>query len=445
VSAGTRPAEVAVGVYRVVRGTGKANVYLVRSGSSWVLIDTGWAHQGVLIKSSAEMLFGVNTPPAAILLTHLHPDHAGSAAGLAQAWDVPVYVHPDELPLPGGKLAYTDPVGRVIEPFARFLPAGEFGACLRIAAAFNPSAGVPGLPDWQCIPTPGHTPGHASYFRAADRVLITGDALLTVSARSLWGVLPGQHQVSGPPRISTWDWAAAVNSATRLAGLEPQVLAPGHGTPMTATATPAAVRAFSDRLAAGRLAAGLLSPVDYSSRTRYRRPPELYARLQWLGPPIVAAGMAPHNVIVLEVPGRSTGVIHRTTLVRTDCDGGRYLVALAGESQWVRNVRAAGGRVVIGPRHRHAARLAEVPPQQRAPVLLAYLHRSGRQPGSKAAAREARYYFGVTADPSPEELSQIATHYPVFRILDDAHQPTGNDALPPGADSAVWHRDGDVA
>jgi glyoxylase-like metal-dependent hydrolase (beta-lactamase superfamily II) len=420
-STGTRPAEVAAGVYRVVRGTGKSNVYLVRSGSSWVLIDTGWSHQGALIKSSAEMLFGADTPPAAILVTHLHPDHAGSAAELARAWNVPVYVHPDELPPPGGKLAYTDPVGRLIEPFAQFVPAGEFEAGLRIAAAFDLGAGVPGLPDWQCIPTPGHTPGHASYYRAADGVLIAGDALLTVSGRSLWGVLPGEHQVSGPPRISTWDWAAATKSVARLADLEPKVLAPGHGTPMTGPGTSAAVRAFSDRLAAGPPATGgLLRPVDYSSRTRYRRPPETYARLQWLAPLAVAAGMTPSNVVVLEVPGRNTGVIRRTTLVRADCDGGHYLVALAGESEWVRNVRAAGGRAVIGPGRRRAVRLAEVPPEQRAPVLRAYLRRSGRQPGSKTAASEARYYFGVTADPSLEELGQIATYYPVFRIFDDA-------------------------
>jgi len=64
-STGTRPAEVAAGVYRVVRGTGKSNVYLVRSGSSWVLIDAGWAHQGVLIKSSAELVFGNTAEPLA--------------------------------------------------------------------------------------------------------------------------------------------------------------------------------------------------------------------------------------------------------------------------------------------------------------------------------------------------------------------------------------------
>ena len=81
-------------------------------------------------------------------------------------------------------------------------------------------------------------------------MLITGDALLTASARSLWGLLPGQQlwgllpgqqMISGPPRISTWNWAAATESVARLAGLEPRVLAPGHGTPMT-TACSAPVR-----------------------------------------------------------------------------------------------------------------------------------------------------------------------------------------------------------
>ena len=45
----------------------------------------------------------------------------------------------------------------------------------------DPAAGVPGLPDWQAIPTPGHTPGHVAFFRSKDRVLITGDAVLTTS------------------------------------------------------------------------------------------------------------------------------------------------------------------------------------------------------------------------------------------------------------------------
>lgn len=72
------------------------------------------------------------------------------------------------------------------------------------AQAFNPGASVPGLPDWQCIPTPGHTPGHVAFFRSSDRVLISGDAVLTVNLNSVRGLLARKHRVSGPLYISTW-------------------------------------------------------------------------------------------------------------------------------------------------------------------------------------------------------------------------------------------------
>ena len=127
---------------------------------------------------------------------------------------------------------------------------------------------------------------------------------------------------------------------------------------------------------------GFLKPVYYArSRDRYRPPPDLYRRLnRWLGPAVTSSGLSPRDVITLEVPGRRSGVVRRTTLVRIACDGEHYVVALAGESQWVRNVRAAGGRVVLGRRERRAARLVEVPPEQRAAVIRAYLLRRGRRP-----------------------------------------------------------------
>lgn len=81
----------------------------------------------------------------------------------------------------------------------------------------------------------------------------------------------------------------------------------------------------------------------------------------------------------------------------------------------MRNVRAAAGQVVIGGRPRRAARLAEVPVPQRAVVIRAYLLRWGRHPGSRAVAREARYYFGVSPE-VPLEIAGVAEHYPVFRI-----------------------------
>jgi F420H(2)-dependent quinone reductase len=165
---------------------------------------------------------------------------------------------------------------------------------------------------------------------------------------------------------------------------------------------------------------GFIRPVDYSGRVRYRRPPDAYLRMQWLGPLITILGLSPKYVIILEVPGRQSGLIRRTTLVQADYNGRHYLVALAGESDWVRNVRAAGGRAVVGRRRRRAVRLAELPPMERAPVIRAYLLRSGRRPGSQLVATEARHYFGVGADATLEEIEEVAEHYPVFQIMERA-------------------------
>jgi hypothetical protein len=95
--------EIAPDVYCLgPRGRTQTDVYFVRCGSSWSLIDAGWARDGASIKKAAESVFGVDTRPASILLTHSHPDHAGSALQLARMWDCAVYVHPDELPLATG-------------------------------------------------------------------------------------------------------------------------------------------------------------------------------------------------------------------------------------------------------------------------------------------------------------------------------------------------------
>ncbi len=60
--------------------------------------------------------------------------------------------------------------------------------------------------------------------------------------------------------------------------------------------------------------------------------------------------------------------------------------------------------------------MVEVPPEERPPILRAYLLRGGRQPNSPTVQREARLFFGVSGDPPVQELSAIAEFYPVFRI-----------------------------
>jgi glyoxylase-like metal-dependent hydrolase (beta-lactamase superfamily II) len=258
--------EVAPGVFytEVGEGISRANVFFVQAGPAWVLIDAGVAGCGPLIRQIAEALFGETAHPAAILLTHVHPDHAGAAAELARQWDCPVYVHPDEMPVTGfADLAAIEPYANPLDcwmilPILRLMPRERVKATLAgssirpVARAFDSAAALPGLPGWECIPTPGHTPGHAAYYRRSDRVLIAGDAVVTVELNSLWGMLlwflrrSGQ-KVSGPPWYSTWKWQQAKQSATVLAALGPHVLATGHGTPMFGAGIAQALRAFTDR------------------------------------------------------------------------------------------------------------------------------------------------------------------------------------------------------
>ena len=253
--------EIAPGIHCVgPKGRTKTNVYFVALGSSWTLIDTGWAKDGPVIRAAAERVFGGGARPAAILLTHVHPDHSGSALELARAWDCPVYVHPDELAVAAGDPAAIRAGGGPLDAFL-ILPllrlAGErrrdailaHGAPGRFARALDLDADLPTLPGWRCIATPGHTPGHASYYRPSDRVLISGDALLTLRVNSISAFLVGAQGLSGPPWYTSWNWRLAKASVATVARRVPLVVAGGHGRPLHGVDTSVAVAAFAERFA----------------------------------------------------------------------------------------------------------------------------------------------------------------------------------------------------
>ncbi len=239
-------------------GRTQTNVYLLNAGSSWVLVDAGWGSDGSRIQAAARSLLGSELTPSAILLTHAHPDHAGSARELAQAWGCPVFAHPDELPLATGDFAamsrYAGPLDRwLILPVMRAIGRRRRGAALAgsslagIVQPLGPEGAIPGLQGWKWTPTPGHTPGHVAYVRARDRVVLSGDALLTLEVNSWAGILRQRQGLSGPPWYTTWDRHAAMASISRIADLEPGVLAGGHGLPLAGPGTAAAVRAFAAR------------------------------------------------------------------------------------------------------------------------------------------------------------------------------------------------------
>lgn len=235
----------AVHCVRLGRGVGTVNVYLVHADGGWVLIDTGWSRSAPAIRMALASVAGPDVRPRAILLTHIHPDHSGSALELARLWGLRLLVHPDEVVLARGGIVpqYANPLDRwVIAPVLRLVPRRRLDAMISRSSlehdvgTFEPADGVPHLPDWRCVPVPGHTPGHVAFFRERDRVLITGDAVLTENPTSWRSLISKAPAPCPPPRISTWDWAAATSSVAVLARLRPAVLATGHGRPLAGAA-----------------------------------------------------------------------------------------------------------------------------------------------------------------------------------------------------------------
>ncbi|MBA2249720.1 MAG: MBL fold metallo-hydrolase [Chitinophagaceae bacterium] len=213
------------------------NIYMIMNpfDGNWVLVDAGLFTSYSKIKKMAARLFGDNSQPSAIILTHGHFDHVGSLQKLAEEWNVPVYSHYLEIPYLTGKSSYPpgDPTvgGGLMSLMSWAYPKHPINIWNHINI-LPENETVPGLPEWKYFHTPGHSPGHISLFREGDGVLIAGDALVTTKAESAFSVMLQIKKISGPPKYFTPDWVSARQSVKTLMKLEPKTVASGHGKPM---------------------------------------------------------------------------------------------------------------------------------------------------------------------------------------------------------------------
>ena len=236
---------VAPGVSRL--GVVFVNTFAIEGADGrWVLVDTGLPACDGWVRRVMEGRFGAANPPAAIVLTHAHFDHAGGARALADAWDVPVYAHEKELPYLTGRSDYppADPTpGGAICFLSRFFPTSGYDLGGRVHPL--PADGsVPGLPGWRWVHTPGHTAGHVSLFRDDDRTLIAGDVLCTTDLDSWVSQVTWAREFRRPATPFTPDWEAIRRSLDAVAGLNPHTVAAGHGLPISGPDAAEALRAF---------------------------------------------------------------------------------------------------------------------------------------------------------------------------------------------------------
>lgn len=237
------------------------NVFgIIHRDGSWTLIDAGLPMTAGLIRGWAEKHF--SGPPKAIVLTHGHFDHVSAAPELADKWNVPVFAHTLEFPYLTGQQQYPAPNvaagGGTMSLLSPTYPRGPIDLrphlqALPDGASASAFAALPALPDWQILHTPGHTPGHVSFFRPEDGTLLVGDAFCTTKPESFFEAAVAQEpELHGPPAYFTSDWNRARESVHRLAQLAPNVVAPGHGKPLAGGKVAEALRTLAanfDRIA----------------------------------------------------------------------------------------------------------------------------------------------------------------------------------------------------
>ncbi|WP_206184983.1 nitroreductase/quinone reductase family protein [Thermoactinospora rubra] len=132
--------------------------------------------------------------------------------------------------------------------------------------------------------------------------------------------------------------------------------------------------------------------------------------------------LSPRQAAVLKVVGRRSGTVTSVPVAVTSYRGAEFLVSMLGpNSNWVRNIRAAGGTAVLRRRGRETPiLLEEIPSEHRAEILRRYL----------AVAPGARPHLGLNPTAPLPEFHRIAPGHPVFRIHERHGRPAAVGAAP---------------
>jgi hydroxyacylglutathione hydrolase len=202
--------ELAPGVFRLKQFPAPAfNVYLAED----ILIDAGgrWDRWRILREIGRQEI-------SLLALTHVHPDHQGSAKAVCEQLDIPLACHVDDVAAMEGRRPIQEAhQTHLVNRLSRRLFAGPPHQVGRVLEDGDEVAG------FRVVHTPGHARGHVMFFRESDRVAICGDVIRNISWATL---LPG---IKEPPHVFTYDPEENRRSIRILADLEPMLILPGHG------------------------------------------------------------------------------------------------------------------------------------------------------------------------------------------------------------------------
>lgn len=193
------------------------NVYLIRSGDQWMLVDTSTRH------ARRRILRQLPGKLEAIFITHAHRDHAGSMHAVATETGAPVWASEADADAVEGKAPEPTPAEHKDNIVNRMF-AGWWKDKHPVARRLNEGEQVGGF---EVLPFPGHTPGMIGLWRESDRTVICADTMRSVN------LYTGIPQLGEMPDIFTSDKSEARRSIRKLAALEANVVCFGHGRPLT--------------------------------------------------------------------------------------------------------------------------------------------------------------------------------------------------------------------
>lgn len=140
----------------------------------------------------------------------------------------------------------------------------------------------------------------------------------------------------------------------------------------------------------------------------YKKPGTIVRVMNAVVGRLAAIGLGPSKSVVIDVRGRRSGHLRATVINTVKYEGQQYLVAPRGETEWVQNVRAADGNASLRRGRREKVKLEELPVEQRAPVIMAYLAEN---------AMATKGQFGIEPDGPIQDYERIAPNHPVFRFI----------------------------
>jgi glyoxylase-like metal-dependent hydrolase (beta-lactamase superfamily II) len=205
--------------------------YVVSAGCGLVLVDAGMDSQGRDMERLLQESFRARPEDVrAILLTHWHNDHAAGAAAVRARSSARVHYHPADRPQLTRATARPGLRGRLADAIPEHGPLVLFKGLLgeatprAVEADHLVADGEVIEQELEVIATPGHTPGHVSFYFRPERALFAGDALAVIGER-----------VRFMARNVTPDLVLARQSMERCLdrGRVVEVLCPGHREPLT--------------------------------------------------------------------------------------------------------------------------------------------------------------------------------------------------------------------